>query len=135
MKAFIILLISTLSVASFAACETPASERFIYNMLQHKRAPSEWKAVKASTHQENRAWKVFLHIGRGLEDSYAIYKGDKLTIETAEFCKIASNRMRVTHPEHGSAVIERRGGGDDSILIGRKGVFSLAFRPAHVVHR
>ena len=135
MKALVLLLISTFSIASFAACETPASERFIYNMLNHKRAPSEWKAVKGSTHKENRSWKVFLHVGRGLEDSYAIYKGDKLTIETAEFCKTASNKMRVTHPEHGSANIERYGSGDESVLIGRKGIFSLRFRPAHVVTR
>lgn len=135
MKAFIILLVSTFSVASFGACETPASERFIYNMLNHKRAPSEWKSVKGSTHKENRAWKILLHIGRGLEDSYAIYKDEKHTIATAEFCKIASNKMRITHPEHGSGVVERYGSGDESVIIGKKGIFSMRFRPSHVVHR
>ena len=66
-----LLLISTFSLSSFGACKTEASESFIYNMLNHKSAPSEWKAVKGSTYQENRAWKVLLHVGRGLEDSYA----------------------------------------------------------------
>ncbi len=133
MKSLILMSVLFFGAQSFA-CDEPATDRFIYNMLNHKRAPSEWRAVKGSTHQANRSWGVFLHIGRrGLEDSYAIYKGDTYTIDAAEFCKIASNKMRVTHPEHGSATIERRGSGDNSMLIGRKGIFSLRFRPDHVV--
>ncbi|MGH1469099.1 MAG: hypothetical protein ACRBBP_09510 [Bdellovibrionales bacterium] len=129
-----LILMGVLFVSSQTlSCDEPASEQFIYNMLNFKKAPSEWRSVKGSTHQANRSWDILLHVGRGLEDSFAIYKGETHTIDEAEFCKIASNKMRVTHPEHGAAVIERRGFGDESILIGRKGIFTLRFRPEHVV--
>jgi hypothetical protein len=131
----LVSLITVLITSPAFSCDEPATERFIYNMLNYKSGGSQWRAVKGKTFEENRSWRVFAHVGRGLEDSYAIYKGEKYTVDEAEFCKTASNRLQVKTEEYGTVVIERRGGGDESILIGRRGIFSLAFRPDHMVER
>lgn len=134
MKSMMFIL-ACLVVSPVFACDEPATDRFIYNMLHFKRGTSDWRAVKGKTYEESRSFRVFAHAGRGIEDSYAIYKGEKHTIADADFCKVASNKLRVTTKEYGSVTITRRGSGDESTLVGRRGIFSLRFRPDHVVKR
>jgi hypothetical protein len=135
MKAILCLVLFGFSSISFAnnasedlsACEVP-SERFLRGMLHEGGVPTKWRTVKGKSYDVNRSVNALGVIGRTQESSYAIYKGKKHTAEDIIFCKTGGNKLRATHPEHGSINLTRTGTGIDSMLSARWGIFRYNLR-------
>jgi len=125
-KTVLVLFVLSLSSVSYS-CEVP-SERFLRGMLHEGRVPTKWRTVKRKSYEANRSVDVLGVIGRTQERSYAIYKGKKYTAEDIVFCKTGGNKLKATHPEHGSVHLTRTGKGRDSLLSARWGIFRYNLR-------
>lgn len=129
---FASLFISSLSFA----CSEP-DQKYLYNFLNYKIPPSVWQTVQGSGYKANKSFPVVAVIEKVLNNSYAYYKQDRYDyidyVNQVQLCVLGSNRLQVNSPEFGSAVVTRTGNGDQAVLSGRWGIFTLRARPEHLV--
>jgi len=117
------------------ACDTPPSDAFLRKMLHEGKVPTKWRTVKGKSYKANRSIDALGVVARTQEESYAVYKGKRHYIDNVTFCRVGENKLKGTHPKHGTVRVTRTGKGKKSMLAVRYGALKTNLRLNQYVKR